>query len=243
MRNLSRVVWSEGMYLGPQHFQVQNRYFEESIRFVTSALWFAPYGLVGLGLDPEALRNGTLSALHARGVFADGLTFHMPESDPLPEIRNITDLFPPARDKVTVLLAIPGKKPDGLNCIPAEEAASGPTTRYLSESQGLSDETTGRDQKPVTLGRKNIRLLLDFEVAPDDVTLPVARVTRDGSGHFVFHPELVPACLETAGSERLMMILRRMIDILEEKSAALSTHNPSSGKPCPEHSTTNLLRF
>src|SRR5260370_37174830 len=97
MRNLSRVVWSEGMYLGPQHFQVQNRYFEDSIRFVTSALWFAPYGLVGYGLDAEALRNGTLAATHARGIFPDGLGFHMPDSDPLPAPRNIVDLFPAAR--------------------------------------------------------------------------------------------------------------------------------------------------
>ena len=51
MKNLSRVVWSEGMYLGPHHFQVQNRYFEDSIRFVTSSLWFESYGLIGVELD------------------------------------------------------------------------------------------------------------------------------------------------------------------------------------------------
>ena len=30
MKLLSRVVWAEGMYLAPQHFQAQNRYFEEA---------------------------------------------------------------------------------------------------------------------------------------------------------------------------------------------------------------------
>lgn len=243
MKNLSRVVWNEGMYLGPQHFQLQNRYFEDSIRFVTSALWFAPYGLAGFGLDAEALRNGTLAALHARGVFPDGLAFQMPEADPLPPPRNITDLFPPARDKVTIHLAIPSQKSDGLNCIPIDESATGPTTRFWAEPHVLYDETTGRDEKPVKLGRKNIRLLLDFELAEDDVTLPIARVTRDGSGRFVFDPEFVPPCLEVAGSERLMMVLRRLIEILEEKSAALSAHKRSSGKSWAEYSTTDLARF
>ena len=84
MKYLSRVVWSEGMYLGPHHFQVQSRYFEDTIRFATSALWFEPWGLGGCSLDPEALRNGTISLLHARGMFPDGLAFHMPESDPAP---------------------------------------------------------------------------------------------------------------------------------------------------------------
>ena len=68
MKHLTRVVWSEGMQLGPHHFQAQNRYFEDSIHFATSSLWFAPYGLIGWALNNEALRNGTLALLHARGV-------------------------------------------------------------------------------------------------------------------------------------------------------------------------------
>src|SRR5258705_1765871 len=71
MRSLSRVVWSEGMYLGPHHFQVQSRYFEDSTKFAVSSLRFAPYGLAGCDLDADALQNGTLSLLHARGMFSD----------------------------------------------------------------------------------------------------------------------------------------------------------------------------
>ena len=84
MKYLSRVVWSEGMYLGPHHFQAQSRYFEDSIGFTTAALWFEPWGLVGAQLDAEALKNGTVSLIHARGILPDGMVFHMPESDPLP---------------------------------------------------------------------------------------------------------------------------------------------------------------
>ena len=98
MKYLSRVVWSEGMYLGPHHFQAQSRYFEDAVRFATSSLWFEPWGLVGVQLDAEALKNGTVSLVHARGIFPDGLVFHMPECDALPEPRAIADLFPPARD-------------------------------------------------------------------------------------------------------------------------------------------------
>src|SRR5580765_4483965 len=92
MKLLSRVVWAEGMHLGPHHFQVQSRYFEDSIQFATSALWFASYGLAGLELDNDALFNGTVSLLHARGILPDGLPFNMPESDMLPAPRIIPDL-------------------------------------------------------------------------------------------------------------------------------------------------------
>ena len=106
MKSLSRIVWSEGMHLGPHHFQAQNRYFEDSIQFATSALWFETYGLVGAELSEEALRNGSVSVTHARGILPDGLVFEMPECDPLPEARNIAELFPPTRDHLTVLLAV-----------------------------------------------------------------------------------------------------------------------------------------
>src|SRR5438046_1300331 len=157
MKYLSRVVWSEGMYLGPHHFQVQGRYFEDSIRFATSSLWYQSYGLIGGQFDPQALRNGIVSLLHARGMFPDGLTFHMPESDPLPEARNIADLFPVKRDKVTILLAVPPRRPDGLNCLTPEtngNTQTGDAVRFSAEAHMLYDETTGRDEKPVQVGRK-----------------------------------------------------------------------------------------
>src|SRR5581483_5355711 len=135
MKYLSRVVWSEGMYLAPHHFQVQSRYFEDSIRFTTSSLWYQSYGLIGGQLDPQALVNGTVSVVHARGIFPDGLPFHMPESDPLPETRNIADLFPVTRDKVAVLLGVPPRRPEGLNCVTVEGNGShnGEAPRFYAE--------------------------------------------------------------------------------------------------------------
>jgi len=82
MKLLSRVVWAEGMYLAPQHFQAQNRYFEEAVHFATASLWRDAYGLAACQLDADALRNGTVSLLHARGMFQDGLPFDIPECDP-----------------------------------------------------------------------------------------------------------------------------------------------------------------
>ena len=162
MKQLSKVVWSEGMHLGPHHFQVQNRYFEEITHFGISKLWFEPYGIVGLELDAEALRNGTVSVVHARGIFPDGLTFNMPESDPLPAPRGIADSFPPTRESLTVLMAIPPVRLGAPNIALPEQEQNG-STRFIAESTMLPDENTGADEKSVQVGRKNIRILLDTE--------------------------------------------------------------------------------
>lgn len=230
------------MYLGPHHFQAQSLYFEDAIQFAASALYFEPWGLCGCALDREALVNGTVSLLHARGIFPDGLAFQMPDNDPLPPARNIADLFPPTRERLLVMLAIPPRRPDGLNCLPAEQQ-DGEPVRYLAETRLLADENTGRDEKPVRLGRKNIRLLVETESTEDWVTLPLARVMRDGAGHFVYDPEFIPPCLSISASERLTLILRRLVEILEVKSATLARGVRPQGGLVAGYSSQEVAAF
>ncbi len=241
MKHLSRLVWSEGMHLGPHHFQAQSRYFEDSVHFALDSLYFSPWGLGGCELDAEALLNGTLALVHARGTFPDGLVFQMPDADPLPPARNITELFSPVRESMTAHLAIAPRIPDGLNCDLAG-GGNGSAARFVAESVTLHDDNTGRDEKPVKIGRKNIRLLLDTELTGDMVSLPVARIRRDGSGHFIFDGNFIPPVLEFSASERLMVLLRRLVEIMEEKSSNL-THAKQGGKSAAGWSSQEVANF
>src|SRR5215471_16849144 len=155
MKYLSKVVWYEGMYLGPHHFQVQSRSIEDLVHFSTSNLWFAPYGVISCKLDPDALKNGIVSLVHARGLFPDGLAFQMPDVDAPPPTRDINELFPPTQEFLTVLLAVPECRPGGPNCALDSETPQ-VELRYRAEKRTLPDENTGRDEKPVQIGRKNI---------------------------------------------------------------------------------------
>jgi len=227
MRYLSSVVWSDGMYLGPHHFQAQNRYFEDASRFVTQSLRYEAYGFTGFELDAESLRNGVVGVIHARGLFADGLPFDMPECDPAPEARLIGELFPPTRDFLLVHLAIPRRKPAGQNC--TDGVSGDVSSRYAGTPTLICDENTGQDEKPVQLGRKNIRLIFDTESLDDLESLPIGRIKRDNSGRFVYDPAFIPPCLRISASETLLMTLRRLVEILEEKSSTLLRGGPGRG--------------
>jgi type VI secretion system protein ImpJ len=237
MKLLSRVVWSEGMHLGPHHFQVQSRYFEDSIQFATSSLWFASYGLAGLELDTDALYNGAVSLLHARGILPDGLPFNMPECDDLPQPRIISDLIPPTSDSAIVLLGIPPLRPNGRNCT---IGGGNGDARYASQARVLHDEISGIDERSVQLGHKNLRLLLDIEPAGDLVTLPIARVVRDGAGHFAYDPEFVPPVVQIGASARLLRLLQELVEILNEKGATLSR---DTGRSQSDFSTREIASF
>jgi type VI secretion system protein ImpJ len=241
MKNLSRIVWSEGMYLAPHHFQAQSRYFEDSIDFTASALWLEPWGFSACRFHEEALLNGSLVLLDARGILPDGLPFAMPDGDALPPPRRIADLFPPSRDKVTVLLCLPERKPDGRNCL--ESPGEAGDARYVAEPRPTTDESTGRDEKPVLFGRKRFRLLLETEPCEGMLAMPAARIMRDGSGRTVFDPDFIPPCLTIAASERLMRLLARLIDLLDEKSVALAAGGAAAGRTWTEYSTRDTAPF
>jgi len=225
MSRLSPVVWSEGMHLAQHHFQAQSRYFEERTSFALSSLYFQPWGVAACELDAEALVNGTVVVRHARGVMPDGLPFLFPDEPP-PEPLAIADLFSPTSTSQRVLLGIPAYQPNRANVANGERPPT--DARFVTSHQEVSDDATGGDERPVEVGRKNFRLLLDGgEVDEDLVTLPLARVERDGSGRFIYAPEFVPPCLRIAASPRLISLLRGLVDTLDRKASTLRSGRES----------------
>src|SRR5437868_11334955 len=221
MKQLSRVVWNEGMHLAQHHFQAQSRYFEDAIQFALSSVFFAPYGLAGCELPAEPICNVPVSLIHARGVLPDGLPFDIPASDAAPESLDVRELFSPTQESHLVLLTIPAYRPDRPN-FELNGETNGSLARYSAESAAMLDDTTGRDERPVSVGRKNFRLTLDTEALAELVSLPIARVRRDGAGHFMYDPEYVPPCIQVGASKRLMQLLQRLIEILDAKSDSMA---------------------
>lgn len=244
MKPLSRVIWHEGMHLAQHTFQAQSRYFEDSIQFAVSHLFFKPYGVAGIELDGEALRNGTVSVIHARGVMPDGLAFLFPDGDPPPPPLDVKPLFSPTHDSQLVLLTVPGYRPGQANCRLEATAADGADRRFVAETGLVPDETSGLDQRPVTLGRKNFRLELDAREQPaDTIALPVARVRRDGAGHFIYDPAYVPPALQIGASPFLLLQLARLVDLLDGKSETILSGHTTDRKALADYASHEVASF
>src|SRR4051812_15265906 len=107
MRQLQGVVWSEGMFLTPEHFQARDQSIEQNIQFRFSASNFANWGFTSLTINRDKLANGVFELLDAAGVTPDGLAFNMPEGDPLPPSRAIEAHFPATLKALDVWLGVP----------------------------------------------------------------------------------------------------------------------------------------
>lgn len=212
MKFLSRVVWSEGMHLSPQHFQMQSRYFEDTLWFLIGSLRNHPWGLISLALDVDAIRNGLAVLRNASGIFPDGLVFEFPDSDTPPQPVKLQDLFTPVDTEVTLHLAVPVRSAQTLD--PSQSAGD---VRYQTVEVRLRDETISEDEYPVTLGRKNLLLFSTAQLTSGLVSFPVARVLRDGKGGFLSDPTFLPPLLRIGVVDDLLLRLKRLADLIEEK--------------------------
>ena len=218
-----RVVWEDGMHLTPQHFQAQRRYHEDQITRTLALL--APFarGLATLVLDAEAVRNGTVAVLRARGVLPDGTVIHVPEADAAPAPLSLAAHFSPTRDAHVMHLALPAWRDDAANL--SEDAALASredAPRFVAHEAVLADEVTGGDPALVRFAARNLRLVIDEAVTDQMVSLPIARVQRDGRGQFQFDPAFIPPVVQLGASDRLQGLVRDLVALLQAKGASLA---------------------
>src|ERR1700733_13442992 len=77
----NKIIWLEGMFLQPQHFQQHDRYFENLIHLKTSAIEKNCWGFSELQIDIQLLSIGKVGLTTAIGFFQDGTAINIPQQD------------------------------------------------------------------------------------------------------------------------------------------------------------------
>ena len=68
----SKVLWGEGLFLRPQHFQHQDAYHEWRLAEATRSLHPYAWGVRRVRVDAEGLQTGVLRLDELALVFPDG---------------------------------------------------------------------------------------------------------------------------------------------------------------------------
>ncbi len=81
----NKVIWQEGLFALPQHFQQQQRHCEYLLTRRLDALGDFFWGFTELSINTELLAQGKIMIDRAAGCMPDGTVFSIPDQDLLPE--------------------------------------------------------------------------------------------------------------------------------------------------------------
>lgn len=222
----SKVVWAEGMFLRPQHFQQQERHLDFLLQGRTLPAQPFFWGFSELALDPEMLALGKVAIVSARGVMPDGTPFHMPAADDSPAP---LDISPDMKDCL-IHLALPLRRRSGAEVSLAD--APGATTRYgarVSEVPDIND--VGAQPAEVQTGHAQFSLRADREVTEGWVSLPVAHVVeRRANGALLLEHSFIPTVVNNSETSSLFSFCRELHGLLRQRGAALEERLTQPGR-------------
>jgi type VI secretion system protein ImpJ len=226
MSSNNRIVWSEGLFLRPQHFQQQERHLERYIEGRSRDLRAHSWGFTELEIERDLLAIGKLGLRRAAGVFPDGTPFAMPEDDPLPAPLELTSQV---RDQ-KVFLAVPLRKESARESDRREQVDG--IVRYRSRDFDARDITSDSNATAaLEVSALRSRLLLASEPHEDFACIPLAHIQECRADRLVSLDErFMPTVLNIQQATRLATFLTELQGLLHQRGEALAARAVASGR-------------
>jgi type VI secretion system protein ImpJ len=223
----NKVMWTEGMFLQPQHFQQQDRYLNRTLDARVVAASAYAFGLQSLVLDDAALMQGKLALASAHGVMPDGTPFAVPAHDPAPPA---LDVPADARDEL-VLLAVAMARPGVAESDVEDAAASMPPRFQAIDIEVADSHAASLRQAPLQIGRLNLRLLLARDANEGFTGVGIARIVeRRADGRVQLDTQYIPPTLHVPAQPVLESWLREVHGLLHQRGDALAARLAQPGR-------------
>lgn len=169
MTTRNPVVWGEGLFVKPQHFQQTTRYLEHCINARSGSRYW--YGFTELELNQEFLAFGKIAIIRARGVMPDGTLFDIPHDQPPPDPLTIPDA---SAANQTVYLTLPLRS-DGTGQVRWPDSYG--NNRYLLSSEDVRDTHSHQgNHAPLELAVPNLQLALERDDRSAFTSLALSRI-------------------------------------------------------------------
>lgn len=223
----NKVIWSEGMFLQPQHLQQHDRYLERLIEGRTRPIAGHSWGFTTLTLDEPALALGKVVISGARGILPDGTPFDFPAEDAAPQPFEV-----PAEVKdELVVLAVPLRRVGNLE-VDLDASDDARLTRYVATDFNVNDNTLNTEQPAlVQIGHLRLKLMLKRDVTDAYATLGVVRVVeRRADNQLVLDKNFIPPTLTTQSNSLLTAYVREIHGLLHQRGEALSARLSQPGR-------------
>lgn len=236
----SKVLWGEGLFLRPQHFQRQDAYHEWRLAEGLRALHPYAWGLRRLKVDTDALASQVLRLTDLQAVLPDGEFINAPQEDNLPEGVSLAGV-PAGVSELMFHLALAPMRGQGGNFSGEAQGPSG--VRFVQAAQQAGDWFTQAAPAEVMVLRRAVRLLPEAEPRDHLVSLPVLRLRRSATGTFEVDQRFIAPSMSIGAAPALQALLRRLLDALQAKVDALVGYHREPSRHVIEFRSGDVASF
>ncbi|MGY3901899.1 type VI secretion system baseplate subunit TssK [Aeromonas lusitana] len=225
MSSRNRVIWREGLFIKPQHFQQQQRHSDYALHARLSALSDYFYGLQSLAINEDYLGFGRIALVGATGILPDGTVFNIPNDDVLPTPLEVTDASV-ANQKVYLALPL---SVSGVNEV---NQGGQVATRLQAHRHDIRDlHSEGGDVVSLEVGRVSLRLMLERDDRSAYASLAIARILdKRPDGGLVLDPNFMPCSISVSAIPTLKRFLGESAGLVAERARSLSQRIAAPGQ-------------
>ncbi|MBI6550370.1 type VI secretion system baseplate subunit TssK [Xenorhabdus lircayensis] len=217
MNRSEKVIWTEGMFLRPHHFQQSENYLEAYVRDWGMARIPYYWGFLTLELNQSLLEQGKVMISSASGIFPDGTPFSFTEAyapAPLQMVENQTG--------GNVILALPIFRGGREEIIFSERKDS--MARFVSVESEVNDfNAMSVGSATVQFGQMRLRLMLESDLTPEWTSLSIVHVvnrTRDNK--LQLNSQFIPPLLNCHAHPQVVGFITDLQGLLEQRRQQIS---------------------
>ncbi|WP_293865835.1 type VI secretion system baseplate subunit TssK [uncultured Alsobacter sp.] len=221
----SKVVWREGLFLRPHHFQQHDRYLERLVERRTRFTTPYPWGFAELEIDRDLAQQSKFALRRAVGIMQDGTPFDLPGDSPLPEPIDVPDT---ASGQI-LWLTLPTAAP---NTREVDHRTTESASRWLEGVETIIDSTAEiRSDGEIDIAHPRLALDLRKQASPGYGSLAIGRVVEVRDKVVILDERFVGPLLATAAHPVVSGWLDRVIGWIENRLEELSRFaaDPTAG--------------
>ena len=214
----NKVLWTEGMFLQPHHFQQADRYAEALVAGLATRASPYAWGVSEIEIDRAVLKAGQFALRSCSGLTQDGTVFRVPE----------TETHPPAlvvpsdvRDCV-VYLTVPQRRQ---GAVEVDLSGAELSAARLRPAEIEVTDVTGRGQKSerLAVGKLRLQFALEVDDLADRYAIPIARIIEvRPDEEVILDDAFIPTCLDLRAAQQLAGFVGELEGLLAHRATALA---------------------
>ena len=239
------LFWHQGLFLQPQHLQLNDRYHQTLMTPLVQSLTPHFWGALKFDIQEASLGSRNFNLVSGEMVFPDMTHVSFP-GNALISARSFDDDWVDGGNPLGVYLGIKKWQANGDNVtvLPGLDNLSGVTTRYVATTDADEIKDLYHDGPPAQVKRLYHVLKVFWESEIDQLgdydLIPLARLERSGDA-VVLSERYVPPCLSISASGVLYKVITEIRDQIASRGRQLESYKRDRGIHTAEFGARDMV--